>query len=190
MGTGVSSGDSNNLWLAPKIELVYYDNGTGTAVQQISYKVCDPNTYSNHAGVSTPFTYAFTFKSDKVTKVDFTASYYYMKPWKPTVRYYWSDTGAEATDSATQNKIDETQSVTDAERNVASCPTSPDADKHSCLAKKMIYDMREGEAYNSALGQLAVPFQFNSNDYVNVNIKMDIVFLSEHGTITSGNDFT
>jgi hypothetical protein len=152
IGTGVSSGDSNNLWLAPKIQTVNYDNLLGGgAIQQIAYKICDTNTYSSHDGVLNTFTYSFTLTSDQVTNA---AVVYYMKPWKATIRYYWADNGAEATDSATLNKIDETQSVTDAERDIAVCPTSPDADKHSCLAKKMIRTLREGESYNRSLDPL------------------------------------
>lgn len=149
IGTGVSAGDSNNLWLAPKIQLVYLDNlsGTGNAVQRIAYKLCDTDTFGTD-GVANTFTYSFTLTSDKVTNA---ATMYYMQPWKATIRYYWADNGAEATDPATLNKIDETQSVTDAERDIAVCPTSPDADKHSCLAKKMIRTMRDGESHNSSL---------------------------------------
>ena len=52
IGTGVTAGDSNNLWLAPKIQLINYDNlaGTGTAVHQITYKICAGNIYDNAAG--------------------------------------------------------------------------------------------------------------------------------------------
>ena len=80
-------------------------------------------------------------------------------------------------------------SVTMAE-STAVCPSSPDADKYACIAKKMIYTMRASEVFRYDSNNFSVTSSgFTAAEYVGINIKIDLVLLTEHGVIESGRDF-
>jgi len=53
----------------------------------------------------------------------------------------------------------------------------------------MIHTLRAAETESLTLNTLLVPFRFEDDEYALINIKIDLVLLTEHGTLTSGQAF-